>query len=402
VPFPSRADYFRAARDEALIRNALLSAEAVERDGTDANVLLAAGSAMADKVTGQLITVAAGLFLDSAQAQALDRLVFDRYGLVRKPAAPALVNVKFTTGTPVVTGFPIPVGTILSTSDGIQFSTIVATSLSAGSSGPVFVPATSLLAGSDQQIKAGVLTSIVSQVTGAPTNLLVTNNDASAGAADRESDSALRDRARRFWVTSQRGTLGAIETGALSVAGVVRASALEVLDGNSRPGRWVLCIIADSFTDALAQLNVTTPTYMAQSQALATSVFQALDEFRCAGIFVQVIVAQVALLQVTLSLTFAAGVDTLTVANQARAAVAGYVNELDPGEAFDPAGALAALQQVAGLVITGNEIAVPAGKVVPNVLQVLRTTSELIGASASGLPIASTVDPDMIVLPTGT
>ena len=401
MPFPSRADYFRAARDEALIRNALLSAEAVERDGTDANVLLAAGSAMADKVTGQLVTVAAGLFLDSAQGQALDRLVFDRYGLVRKPAAPALVNANFTTATPVGTSFSIPVGTVLSTSDGTQFSTLVATSMMAGSSGPVYVPCTSLLAGSDQQIKAGTLTSIVSSISGAPSNLAVTNNDASAGAADRETDAALRDRARRFWVTSQRGTIGAIETGALSVPGVVRAAALEVLDGNSRPGRWVLCVIADNFTDALAQLNVTTPGYMTQSQALATTVFQALDEYRAAGIFVQVIVAQVALVQVTLALTFAAGVDTLTVANQARAAIAGYINELDPGAPFVPADALQALRVVAGLVITGNEIVAPAGTVVPNVLQVLRTTSELIGASASGLPIAATVDPDMIVLPPG-
>ena len=355
---------------------------------------------MADKVTGQLIAVSAGLFLDSAQSQALDRLVFDRYGLVRKPAAPALVNINFTTGTPVVAGFSIPAGTVVSTPDGIQFATLVATSMAAGSTGPVFVAASSLLAGSSQQIKSGAIKSIVSQIPGSPTNIVVANNDASAGAADRETDSQLRSRARRFWVTAQRGTLAAIETGALQAPGVVRASALEVLDGNSRPGRWVLCIVADSYTDTLAQLNVTTPAYQAQSQALATSVFHALDEFRCAGIFVQVIVAQVALLQVSLALTFAAGVDTITVANRARAAVAGYVNGLNPGQSFVPAQAIAALRQVAGLVITGNEITLPAGTVVPNVLQVLRTTQQLVGgATAAGLPIGATVDPDMIVLP---
>jgi uncharacterized phage protein gp47/JayE len=400
MPFPSRQDYFRAARDAALIANAALSADAVERDGTDINVILAAGSAMADKVTGQLMAVSAGLFLDSAQQQALDRLVFDRYGLVRKPAAPALVNVNFSTGTPATAGFTIPAGTVLSTSDGIQFATLVATSIAAGSSGPVFVPATSLLAGSGQQIKAGVLTSIVSQIAGAPSNLLVTNNDASAGAADRESDQSLRNRARQFWTTSQRGTLQAIVNGALATPGVVTANALEVLDGNARPGRWVLCIVTDAYTDGLAQLNTTTPTYQAQSQALATSVFQTLNNYRCCGIFVQVIVAQVSMLQVTLALTFAAGVNTLAVANQAQAAVAGYVNGLAPGAAFVPANALAALRQVAGLVITGNEIVTPVGTVVPNVLQVLRTTQQLVGASTfGGLPIGTNLDPDMIVLP---
>ena len=242
------------------------------------------------------------------------------------------------------------------------------------------------------------ITSIVSQIPGAPTNLAVTNNYASAGAADRESDSALRDRARRFWVTAQRGTLAAIETGALAVPGVVRANALEVLDGNNRPGRWVLLIIADSYTDALANLNQTSASYSAQSQALSVSVFNALNDVRCGGIFVQVFVAQVILLQTSLSLTFAAGVDTVAVANQAMATVAAYINELDPGESFVPADAVTQLRQVAGLVITGNEIALPVGTVVPKSLQVLRATSALISATAGGSPIGASVDPDNLIV----
>lgn len=398
MTFLTRSDLFVAARDEVLLKNSLLAAEAVERDGTDVNLLIAAGTAMGDKVIGQLLAVAAGLFLDSAKGQALDRLVFDRYGMVRKPAAPALVNIQFSLTNPAASGFAIPVGTIVSTADGIQFSTVVATSIAGGSTGPVFVAATSLLAGADQQIKAGAITSIVSQVTGAPNDLAVTNNAASAGAANRESDDQLRDRARRFWTTAQKGTLKAIEAGARAVPGVVRAAALEVLDGNSRPGRWVLLVVADNFTDALANLNQTSVSYATQSQALATTVFVALNDVRCDGIFVQVVVAQVALLQVVLSLTFGAGVDTLLVANRARAAVAAYVNQLDPGASFVPADALAALRQVAGLVITGNEISLPSGTVVPKTLQVLRTTAELVGASSGGLPIAATVDPDIIVL----
>jgi hypothetical protein len=396
--FPTRADLFLAARNEVLLKNSLLAAEAVERDGTDVNILIAAGAAMGDKVVGQLVAVAAGLFLDSAASQALDRLVFDRYGMVRKPAAPALVNVAFSTLAPAASSFTIPVGTIISTADGIQFSTVVATSISAGSSGPVYTAATSLLAGANQQIKSGTIQSIVSQITGSPNDLQVTNNAASAGAADRESDDQLRDRARRFWTTAQKGTLAAIVAGARSVPGVVRAATIEVLDGNSRPGRWVLCVVADNFTDALANLNQTSPSYATQSQALATTVFNTLDEFRCDGIFVQVAVAQVALLQVVLSLTFAAGVDPLVVANRARAAISAYVNELDPGASFVPTNALTKLRQVAGLIITGNEIAEPPGAVIPRSLQVLRTTAELIGAASGGLPIAQTIDPDIIVL----
>lgn len=397
MTFPTRNDLFTAARNEILTQNALLSAQAVTQDGADANLLIAAGSAMGDAVVGQLLVVAAGLFLDSAEGQALDRLVFDRYALVRKPAAPGQVYLQFSCATPASASFTIPVGTVVATSTGIQYATVVAGSISAGSSGPIYLAATSLLAGANQQVTPLTLTSITSQIQGAPNNLAVTNLNASAGAADREIDSALRDRARRYWVTAQRGTLAALETGALATPGVVRATALEVLDGNSRPGRWVLLIVADNFTLALANLNQTSPSYDAQSQALSLAVFNTLDAYRCGGIFVQVIVAQVVLLQVTLALTFSAGVDTLTVANQARAVVAAYVNQLDPGEAFVPSAAVQALRQVAGLVITGNEIALPVGTVVPTTLQVLRATSELIGASASGLPIAPTLDPDLIV-----
>lgn len=398
MTFPTRTDIFRAGRDEILSRNALLSAEAVERDGTDVNLLVASGAAMGDKVTGQLVMVAAGLFLDSAEGQALDRLVWDRYGLVRKSAAPAQVNLQFSLPTPSGVSFTIPVGTIISTSDGTQFASVVAGSISAGSSGPIFIAATSLLAGANQQVKAGTLNNIVSQIPNSPNGLVVTNNAASAGAADRELDSALRDRARRFWVTAQRGTLAAIETGALVVPGVVRANALEVLDGNNRPGRWVLLIIADSYTDALANLNQTSPTYSAQSQALAVTVFNALNDVRCGGIFVQVQVAQVILLQIALSLTFAAGVDTVATANQAMAVVAAYTNQLDPGQTWVPADAVTALRQVAGLIITGNEIALPVGPVVPKTLQALRTTTALISSSAGGSPIGVSVDPDALIV----
>lgn len=353
---------------------------------------------MADRTVGQLVMVAAGLFLDSAEGQALDRLVWDRYSITRKPAAPAQVNLQFSLSAPASVSFTIPVGTILSTSDGIQFETVVAGSIAAGGSGPIFIAATSLLAGANQQVKAGTVTNIVSQIPNAPTGIMVTNNFASAGAADREQDSALRDRARRFWVTAQRGTLAAIEAGALAVPGVVRANALEVLDGNNRPGRWVFLIIADNYTDALANLNQTSPAYATQSQALAVTVFNALNDVRCGGIFVQVQVAQVVLLQISLSLTFGAGVDTVATANQAMAVVAAYTNQLDPGDTWVPSAAAATLRQVPGLVITGNEIALPLGPVVPKSLQVIRTTSALLSASAGGAPIGASVDPDALVV----
>lgn len=395
--FPTREDLFRVARDRILGLNAKLSADVVQRDGTDANVLLAGGAAMADEVVGQLINVCRGQFLDSSEEARLERLALDRYTIVKKPAAPSLGTVKFTTTALTTSAFSIPAGTQLTTSDGVQFITTVTTSFPVSSVGPTYVSIRSILAGFNQQAKAGAITSIVSSIAGSPSDLAVTNVVATAGAADAESDDSLRDRCRRFWTTAQRGTLAAIEAGALAVPGVVKANAIEVLDSTGRPGRWVQLLISDRFTDALVTINQTSALYDAQAQSLARTVFLALSNVRCAGMFVQVIVAQVVLIQSRLDLTFAAGVDPILTSEQARAAVVNYTNELVPGESFEPEAAAATLRAVNGLIITGNEIAVPAGTIVPRAMQVLRTTIDLVTATNQGASLFTTVNPDQII-----
>lgn len=395
--FPTRADLFRVARDRILGLNGQLSAEVVQRDGTDANIMVAGGSAMADEVTGQLVQVCRGQFLDSASGTQLDRLVFDRYGLVRKPAAPSLGTVRFNTTALVATAFTIPSGTTLSTTDGITFITTVATTFPAGTTGPIYVDVRSQLAGFSQQAKAGSITSITATVVGAPPDLTVTNDVATAGAADAEDDPSLRDRARRFWTTAQRGTLSAIENGALAVPGVVRASAIEAIDATGRPGRWVQLLVADRFTDALVTINQTSAAYDAQSQSLARTVFNALSDVRCGGCFVQVIVAQVVLLMVRLDLTFSAGVDPIAVSEIARATVVNYTNALAPGASFVPDDAVNALRSVTGLLVTGNEIAVPAGTVAPRAMQVIRSTFDLVTATNQGASLFTTTNPDLII-----
>lgn len=396
--FPTRTDLFRVGRDRILRLNGQLSSDVVQRDGTDANVMLAGGSAMADAAVGQAVLVARGQFLDSSEKADLDRYVFDRYGMVRKPAAPSLGTAAFSTGAAVATAFTIPANLTLATADGVTFLTTVATTFPAGITGPIFVSVRSSLAGFNQQAKAGAITNITGNVPGGAEDLRVTNLVATAGAADAEDDPSLRDRARQFWTTSQRGTLAAIEVGALSVPGVVRAAAIEVLDSSGRPGRWVQLLISDKFTDALVTLNQTSATYDAQAQTLARTVFNALAEFRCGGNYVQVIVAQVALLMVRLDLTFSASTDPIAVSEQARAVVVNYVNGLAPRAPFVPADAVTALRSVGGLLITGNEVAVPAGVVQPRAMQVLRTSFDLVTATNQGASLFTTTNPDQIVV----
>jgi uncharacterized phage protein gp47/JayE len=398
--FPSWADLFRIARDEVLSRNPRLSRDAVERQGSDANILVAAASAAADEVVGQLVGVSAGQFLDSASGAALDRLVFDRYGLVRKAAAVAQGSVQFSTGTPNPSQFTIPDGTKLQSITGVQYITVGSVIFPAASSGPILAAVRSVLAGATQQASIGTITSITGSISGAPGNLTVTNPIATSGADDIESDDSLRDRARRFFQTARRATKAALEEGALAVPGVRKAAAFEVLDASGRPARLALLVVTDAFSEALVDYSVAPPAYQTQSQLLASTVFAALDDVRACGIYVQVQVANVVLVGVQLALSFTAGADIDAVAQNARAVVVGAINDLLPGETLDPTTLVAALGQVDGLVITGNEIVSPSGPIVPTPTQVLRTDLGLTAAvsAQAGRTLIPTTNPDAFII----
>jgi len=376
---PQFSQLFRIARDSALGNNSRLSRDVVERDGTDANILMAAAAAVGEEVVGQLQLVEASLFLDTATGAALDRLVFDRYGLTRKAAAAALGEVQFTTTVANPGAFTVPVGTILQTTEGVQYTVTVAVLFLASSTGPVAAIVRSLLAGIDQQAKIGTITSIVSAITGSPGDLVVTNALATAGAADEESDTSLRARARAFFTTARKGTKSALEQGALAVPGVESATAFEILDTEGAPARVVQLVVSDQFTQQLATFSESpSPTYQAQAAALAATVLVGLEETRAFGIEVKVIVAVVVLLPVVLRLSFDAGADIPLTTLRARAAAVNYTNELAPGATWNPVDLSERMRPIEGLFITGVEVASPSGPVIPTPLQVIRTGLPLV------------------------
>jgi hypothetical protein len=393
------SDLFRAARDQILVLNAQISRDAVERDGSDANILIAGAAAAADQVMGQTTTLAASLFLDSAVGPALDRLVFDRYGLLRTPASPAVGSVQFSTATANPMTFAIPSGTILQTASGTQFITTASAIFLGGSTGPVVVAVRSILAGSSQAANVGTITSIVSQIPNSPSNLSVTNTLATAGSNDAQTDESLRDEARGFFTTVQRGTLAALQEAALGVPGVQTASVFEVVNAQGQPARQVELVVADQFATQFANLTTVPPSFPAQSQVLASNVQIALDNVRAAGIFVGVSVASVVLQAFQLALTFIAGANADVTALNARATVVNFVNALPPGAPLvlgGPNGLLAQIALVSGLQFTGNEIASPSGNVAVAPLQVLRTSLGIVAAVAaqSNIPITTGNNPD--------
>lgn len=400
---PNFSDLFRVARDEILTRSSRISRDAVEREGMDANILVAAATATADEAVGQIATLAASLFLNSAKGTFLDRLCFDRYGLVRKAAAASNGTVQFRTTAGAPTTFTIPTGVLLQTSDGIQFVTVESVIFNAGSTGPVACGVRSVLAGSNQNAKSGAITSIVTPITSQPTDLTVSNPFATAGGDDSESDDSLRDRARKFFTTVRRGTLGALEAAALGVPGVRSATAFEVVDVLGRPARLVQLVVADSFAEQFVSYDTVPARYEVLSQLLASQVFNALSDVRPAGVFVQVVVANVVLQSFQLSLTFNAGADVNTAALNARATIVDYVNNLAPGQPIVIQDALDRLATITGLAPSGNSITSPAGNVAAKPLQALRTSLGLVTAVAAQTdqPIVTGSNPDQFILASG-
>lgn len=388
--FPTFEDLFRVGRDEALIRNSRLSREVIEREGSDANVIVAASAAVGDELVAQITRVAKGLFLDTARGECLDRLIFDRFNLKRKDASAALVSVRFTTSAPNPGAFSIPAGTKLGTADGVQFVTTVDAPFPVGSVGPITVAARSAQAGADQQVGIGTITSILGAIPGAPADLAVTNHVASSGAADREEDDDYIARARLVFDTARRGTLDAIRARALAVPGVQNATAFEVLDSLGRPARTTQLVISDVFTQSLVSTSPTPATYQTQSQLLASAVFAALSDTRSGGIYVHVIVAIVALQGVQLGLRFQANIDVDAAAFRARAAIASHINSLAPGDPLLITDMIDVLRRVPGLVVTGDEVLSPPGDVIAEPLQVLRTSI--------GMVVATSVQPDVALL----
>jgi uncharacterized phage protein gp47/JayE len=379
MDLPRREQLFRIFAGELLDANDAVALTAVLEDGLDANLIANACAGMGEEVVAQLAAATANQYLDSATGEALIRRGWDRHQLLPRPAAPAFVFLRWDVPTPAVSAFTIPAGTNVRSADGKQYATVAEVTFPAGATSLDDVRARAQLAGRSQVVAPNKLTSLTSVVAGAPVGLTVTNPLASAGAADAETPDDYRRRCRLEPRSRARGTRDALEFGALTVPGVIRATAFEGIDVNGRANRVAGVVVADEFTDALVRQGVSVPSYEAQSQAFARVVEQRLDDWRGWGIHVGVFVAQVVMVSLLLRLRFRAGADTERARIEATATVVRGVNELAPGATLDPATLILRLRSVTGLDVRGDEIENPAGLVVPSSpYLVLRTTSSLI------------------------
>jgi uncharacterized phage protein gp47/JayE len=395
---PTRLDYFRIGANEVLSRSEerppgeRISPKEVFTAGSDINIVIASASAMAEEVTRQLSIRISALLLDGARGEDLDRLVADRFSVtvIRKGATPAQGNVLLTR---IVPGPAVnfPVNTKVKASDGTEFEFTVAVGVPEGIAAPnpganlpqnITVPVEAVVAG----LTGNVAPDTVNQFVG-PTEPTITVNNPPrppllppgetwlygpmVGGAPTETDASLRERARAFFKVARRGTLAAIEFGALTVPGVAKASGYEVLDMFGVPTGDVFLFIADLNGNANA--------------ALISAVQAALLEWRAAGVPVIVQGSEPVFVDIEYNLQFEAGFDSTVVFQQVQNAVLSFVNLLPPGTG-QPNGPgvlresdlLAIARSVTGTIVLDDALINPVGDVVPAQGQSLRTALDRI------------------------
>lgn len=368
---PSRADLYAIGRDYVVTRSKKIDPAQVDIEGSDANLYCGLGSVLATQVMRQLVYRTSVLLLDGADDEDLDRLIYDRYSLTRKGASPARGEITITRPTAIAGAGSVPIGTKLTTDLGYEYITTTVATFSAGAltaDGPCDVRATQ--AGKATQAAAGTINRFAKPQSLWDATLIPRNAAATAGGEETESNELFRERARDFWRTARRGILAAIEIGAKTVEGVVSAVAVEALTGGATPARVVNLYISDSTGVA--------------SRALADEVAVVLNDWRAAGIAVLIHTSAPTLVDIELDLRFVAGVDTKTLRGLVRGAVFEFVNSLPVNGTLYTSEIRNVLLRYKdqGLLPDEGSIVTPAGDLVPDVGQTIRTTLDRVTEAA--------------------
>jgi hypothetical protein len=361
-------ELFEIALGEALATNPAVSEVMARASGSTLWWELNSMAAPGAEVAYQAAERWRASFLDTATGAALDRLVADRYNETRQGATASIVELEFTRAGSVG-NLTIPAGTTVQTPDQtVRFETDRDLEIPNGST-VGSVRATSAALGSDQDVEADTLTEFAS---GPPeTDLAVTNPIKSAGGNDRESDGDLRARIRGIFVNARRGTLSALVQGALTVDEVRTAAAYETTDDNGCPIGAATVVIADSAGNS-------NPT-------LEADVEEELEEWRAAGVAIEVVGGVRTERDIVLRVAFESGTSSESALLAVRRAVVAFVNRLKPRSEDTVQGAIERGEAVLtpGLVdhaartvprVVGVEVLEPAAAEVPEVGEVIRTS----------------------------
>lgn len=350
---PSFSDLLDQFEQEALEQTPTLTFN----DG-DMSVALQHGvGAMADANVRFSAQAFKETFIDGAKGDALKALVNDHLNIQAKVATPAQSTVTFTRNAGGIAGTlaaGFTVGTQFDASgNSITYTLDSALTWAAGEVGPKLANVTAELTGASTNAAVGTIVRVVD--TPFDPSIAVTNAVVAGGGNDAETDDDLRVRARQFWTSLRRGTLAALEQGALNVAsGTVR-----VARATEDPVTGIVTLVVSD-----ADGNST-------SQMISDTIAE-LENWRAAGSVVTVLGGTSLIVNVIGTLVVEDGVDASVLGEVAQDAVNGRMGKQRQGETLFIDSIKAAAIGVDPDAINALILITPTADVVPTANQIIR------------------------------
>ncbi|HUS27620.1 MAG TPA: baseplate J/gp47 family protein [Kofleriaceae bacterium] len=348
---PSFDDLIAQFEAEALAQNS----ELAFNDGDVTEAQAHGAGAMADAAIRFNVQAFKETFIDGAKGDALTALVDDHLNIQRQPATASQCTVRFSR-TSGGAGFTLAAGFVVASEFDDAGNTILYTldadvTFAGADNGPHSGSVTAEITGKDGNVAAAKITRFVDAKPDA--TIVVTNLAAAAGGNNEESDSELRVRARLFWQTLRRGTLAALEFGALQVASVRTVRATEDISTGA-----VTVVVADSDGASTAQMV---------SDAEAE-----IENWRAAGVSVAVLGGTQLLVNVTGVLVVNDGVDAAALVPLVQAAIESRLAKQRQGELLYLDSVKAAGIGVDPDAIDALTLSLPAANVTPTATQTVR------------------------------
>lgn len=328
MPAPSFLDLFNLGKAEAILKRPTLGV----RVGDISEMLIAGAAAMADRIIGWAAERFAATYVDGAQGDDLTQLASDHWSIQRLDATKAVGTVTFQRSGATATAQTIPIGSVVATErdsqgNNVQYVTTQAASWAISTNGLRTVNIEAVIAGTTGNLSGPELITRLVSAPPAGGTYEITDSDQPAGGTNEETDENLRDRIRQFPSTLRRGTLGALEYGAVQTtgAGVAKATASQDTTG------LVTVFVSDASGGSSGDTQEVSPDTVDDGSMTAKVAVELLN-WACAGALVNVTGGAIQTIDIVVGLTVKLGVDANQLISDVEDAISARVTKLKIGD----------------------------------------------------------------------
>lgn len=259
-------------------------------EGSIIDILAGVTSSAVDEVSKLTLEEFKKTYFDTAEGVDLENLAVDHFGstFARPGATKSTGVVTFSRATTAAGNVTIPVGTIVKTTSSAtgsaqRFEVTAAVILTSTS---INASVRAMVAGVNGNVQAAAVNVVESTLT--DTTVTVSNASSFTGGAETQDDSTYRETIRNLLNALTGSTSSAIESKALTIAGVESANCVESkvfvkewnISGNTSVGRYFSIVRAILY---IADANGTA------SATLISDVRSAIESIRAVGVYIDVI-----------------------------------------------------------------------------------------------------------------